>query len=466
MKIGLINPNKQIKEPAVHLGLGYIASYARQQRSDLKFELLDTRIATQKEENAFFDSQFDVIGITASAQTFSEALEHTLKIGAQHPDTIIVLGGSYVSTLKAEILEKHPFHYAIFGEGEEAFVGLIECIEGKRAFQDVDGLIYRDGNKVVENSRRRVIPELDSIPFPAYDLFKMDRYGQHRMITSRGCPYQCVFCNSHSIWTNKWRKRTAKNILDEIDLLAKSFDMKSFIFNDDSFNIDLKRVEEVCDALIEKKTGIIWTTSIRVDRITKTVAEKLKEAGCYVVNIGIESANNDVLKRIKKSNTKEKIYEGIQTLRAAGLEVMGQFMIGNPGDTLETIKESIEFAKNSNLTTAEFYTALPYQDSPLWDFVRLHGKMLTDRPSYEYHLVNPRIVFETKEFTFQERIEAVELARKNGFYHALSTDKPMPILDLGRRIAKESQRLLGGKAGNKLYLGMRNIYRKFLKKGG
>jgi anaerobic magnesium-protoporphyrin IX monomethyl ester cyclase len=466
MRIGLINPNKDIKEPAVHLGLGYIASYALQRYSDLHFELLDTRVATSNEVKKFIDQQFDIIGISATSQTFNEALELTNSIRSNWPKMPIVLGGAHCSTVKGEVLQDFPFDYAVYGEGEITFSDLIGYFKGEKNIAEINGLMYRNEvGEVIVNPARELIKDLDSIPFPMYSLYKMSQYPQHRMITTRGCPHKCVFCNSHSIWTNKWRKRSAENIIAEVEYLFTNYSMKSFSFNDDSFNIDLGRVEKFCDYLIEKKTGIIWSTSVRVDRINDIVAKKMKLAGCYNVCIGIESANNEVLKLMSKSNTREKIYEGIQIFRQAGIDVMGQFMIGNPGDTLDTIKESIEYAKTSNLNGVEFYTALPYKDTYLWEYATTHGKMLTDKPVWEYHTINPRIVFETPEFPLEDRLKAIELVTQSGFYHALSSDKKDILLDIGKHTAKIVQQIFKGKFGNQFYLFLRSAYRRFFRSG-
>ncbi len=465
MNIGLINPNKEIKEPAIHLGLGYIASYANKRDKSLKFTLLDTRIASKKENNSFFSSDFDLIGITSSSQVYSEALEIAGKIKETKPNIPLVIGGPHASTVKEEVLERSPFDYAVFGEGEETFFDLISYLRGKTAINSINGLIYKtfDG-KILINPAREVISDIDCIPFPAYQLFQIERYPQHRLITSRGCPYNCVFCNSRSIWTRRWRKRSAENIFKEVNLLISEYSHKSFVFNDDSFNLDLGRVEKICDYFINNKTGIIWSASIRADKVTSLIASKMKKSGCYNVSIGIESANNHILEMMQKKITINQIYAGIQILRNAGLDVMGQFMIGNPGDTLETIKESIDFAKNSNLTGVEFYTALPYKDSLLFEYVKKSGKMLTDKPVYEYHRIEPRIVFETPEFNYEERLEAVSLAKQNGYYHALSTDHRSIVLDIGKNAAKMVQQILGPALGNKIYLLYRKIYQIFFVK--
>lgn len=462
MKIGLINPNKELKHPAVHLGLGYLASYTKQLHKEVEFELIDTRVAKPKEINTFFNTEFDLIGITASSQVFLEAVEIANQFKKLYPETPICLGGSHASTVKEEALINFPFDFAAYGEGEQTFADLINYLKRSKKLEDITGLIYKNNDgDIITNPPRSLIQDINTIPFPAYDLFKMNRYPQHRLTTSRGCPFNCVFCNSHSIWTNKWRKRSAQNIVDEIKLLINRHGRRSVAFNDDSFNIDAKRVIELCNLIIDQKLDILWSTSIRVDLITNEIAQKMKQSGCYNVSIGIESANNNVLKNINKHNTIEKIYAGIQILRNADIDVMGQFMIGNPGDTLDTIKESIEFAKTSNLTGIEFYTALPYKDSLLYDFVTTQGKMLTDQESYTFHTFNPRIVFETKDFTYEDRVKAINLAIENGYYNALSKDEKSYILDAGKNTAKIFQNIFKGKIGNIMYLWLRDLYRKF-----
>lgn len=461
MKIGLINPNRDLKDAAIHLGLGYLASYARQHHLDLEFNLLDTRIAKTKDFEEFFSQSYKLFAFTASSQVFEEAVEMAEKLKQSYPESLICIGGSHASTEKERCLANQPFDFAIYGEGEQTFSELIDYVKGERTLESIKGLIYKDKTGQIHvNTSRPLISNIDQIPFPAYDLFQMKRYPQHRLTTSRGCPFNCVFCNSSSLWTNRWRKRSPENILAEIKFLIKHYGKRTIVFNDDSFNIDAKRVIEFCNLLIAKKLNLIWSTSIRVDLVTQEIADLMYKSGCYNVSIGIESANNEVLKSMNKNTTKEKIYSGIQFLRKAKIDVMGQFMIGNPGDTLESVEESIEFAKTSNLTGVEFYTALPYRDSLLWEYVAEHGKLLTDVEPHNYHNISPRIIFETPEFTHEDRLKAIGLATKNGFYHALTHDARNVYVDGGRVMALSLQKILKGKVGNKLYLGLRKAYRK------
>ena len=405
MNIGLINPNKGLKHAAVHIGIGYVASYARENHNDLNIKFIDTRIAKETEIDAFLNTKYDIIGITSSSQVFLEAVEIGIKI-KKITNTPICIGGSHASTVKEDCLQGFPFDYAIYGEGEISFSELIGYLKGNVDISTINGLIYKNtSGSIIKNPPREIIKDIDSIPFPAYDLFNMSGYPQHRITTSRGCPFNCVFCNSHSIWTNKWRKHSTKYLIEEIKILISKYKRKTIVFNDDSFNIDAKRVMNFCNELIIQKLNIIWSTSVRVDLITPEIAAKIKQSGCYNVSIGIESANNEVLKKINKKTTIERISDGINILRDAGIDVMGQFMIGNPGDNLDTVKESIEF-------------------------------------------------------TYNERLKAIELAKENGFYNALSKDKKVWMLDIGKNIAKNLQRILTGKFGNQIYLWLRILYRK------
>lgn len=457
MKIGLIFPNKDRKDKTVHIGLGYIASYARNIHPDVEFKLLDTRIAKKKEVKEFYSSHFDLIGITVLSPVYYEVIEIFNHIKTNIPDTPICLGGPYVTTIMEEIFNETPADFAVYGEGEITFSELIYNLKGKKEIECIDGLMYIDSTGTIRtNSPREQIKDLSKLPMPAYDLFHMNRYPMHRIATSRGCPFTCVFCNSSSIWKGKWRKRNAVEIVEEIKYLIKHHKKKTFFFNDNSFNIDMKRVEEFCNILIKEKLNIIWTTPVRVERITDEQAKLMKKAGCYNVGIGIESANNRILERMQKRNSIEEIQNGIKIFRNAGIEVLGQFVIGSHGDTLETIKESIDFAKSSELDYVMFYSILPFKDTQQWDYIKKEGKIYSET-IHEYHSIKPRIVFETPEFSYIERMDAINLAKKAGYYSD-SNDRSR-FFDIGKDIARRFQELLPNSIGNNAYILMKRVYK-------
>jgi len=461
MNIGLIFPNKDRKDCTVHIGLGYIASYARSMHSDLNFTILDTRVATKKETSDFFCTNFDLIGITALSPVYHEVIEIFTHLRTTKPETPICLGGPYVTTIMQEIFEETPADFAVYGEGEITFSELISYIKGALPLESIKGLMYRKDGRIITNEPREQIEDLDSLPLPAYDLFKMNRYPMHRITTSRGCPYKCVFCNSSSIWLGRWRKRSPEKIMEEIRFLIENHKKKVFFFNDNSFNIDLKRIELFCTLLLKNNFKILWSTPVRPELINDEIAHLMKKSGCYNVSIGIESANNEILKKMKKKNTIEKMNDGIRIFKKAGIEVLGQFVIGSPGDTLKTVKESIDFAKNSELDYVMFYSILPFKTTEQWDYVINEG-ILYNQKIHEFHSVKPRIVFETPEFPYKDRLEAINIAKKEGYYS--ETNDRSRFFDFGKNSAKKIIQVLPGSSSEKIYLFMKNFYRKKLRK--
>ncbi len=457
MNIGLIFPNKDRKDKTVHLGLGYLASYAMKNHNDLEFTILDTRVATKRELKEFKSSNFDLIGITVLSPVYYEVIDIVNEIKNQNPKTPICLGGPYVTTILEEIFDELNIEFAVYGEGEITFSELISFFKNEKDISLIDGLMYRSGNRIIRNKPRKQIQNLDIIPFPAYDLFKMKRYPMHRITTTRGCPYKCVFCNSTSIWDWNWRKRSVDNIIEEIQFLLKKYGRKVFFFNDNTFNVDLERVKLFCNKLIENKINIIWSTPIKVEIITQEVADLMKLAGCYNVGIGIESANNEILKNIKKNTTIEKIEKGISVFKKAGIEVLGQFVIGSPGETIETVKESIDFAKNSEIDFVMFYSILPFKGTEQWEYAIDQGSFPM-RKIHDFHTVKPRIVFETLEFNYSDRLKAINLAKKEGYYSD-SNDQDW-LFDFGKELAMKIQSYLPNFVSNKLYIFMKNVYRK------
>lgn len=456
MNIGLIFPNKDRRYKTIHLGLAYLISYARTQHDDLSFHVLDTRVASRKETQKFFSRPYDLIGMTVFSPVYSEVIRLFTKIREIYPATPVCLGGPYVTTIQEEIMSETPADFAVYGEGERTFSEIIDHLKGGKELNRINGLIYRNDDGVVEKTAaREKIGDLDSIPFPAYDFFPIEKYPLHRMITSRGCPYSCAWCNSSSVWNFTYRHRSVENVIAEIEFLLKNYGKKIFVFGDNSFNVDLTWVDEFCDELIDKKFKILWSVSLRADKLTRELARKMKEAGCYNVAIGIESANEMILQHMNKSTDLERLQSGIRILKEAGIEVLSQFVIGSPFDTLETVRESIEFAKTSGSDYSNFYTVLPFKGTAQWEYVSKHGHFFADK-IHDFHTLEPRIVFETPEFPYKDRLEAIRLARKEGFYS--NKDKKSWLFDTGKETARVIQKILPASTGKMLYMMLKWVY--------
>jgi len=420
MKIGLIDFGSKkiiLNENFPHLGLAYIAAILERQGHQVT--ILDVNLEGEKKTERFLQSGYDFIGLSATSFTFNQAVETARKIKVSNNDVITVLGGPHVPIGMETTLESPHLDYAIHGEGELTILELTELLEKNRkpkprVLSAIKGLIFRDGGRVVANPKRARIDNLDKLPFPAFHLFHMDKYAIYPLLTSRGCPFGCSFCAVKAIWGTAWRHRNPENLIQEIDHARKRYnwEKKPFNFMDDSFNVSPDRVINLCDLIISRGMNIQWFThGLRADKVPLDLAYKMKEAGCIGVSVGIESASNDVLKKIKKKETIEDISQGCQNLARAGIRTEAQFMIGNPGDTLETVKESIEFAKRHHFYRVGFYLALPYPKTELWDYVKEKGWFLReDYTQFHHFLSHP--VFETPDFSAAERAKAYALGRK------------------------------------------------------
>jgi radical SAM superfamily enzyme YgiQ (UPF0313 family) len=463
MKIGLVFPNRDRRYKTIHLGLASLAAYARTEHSDVQFEVLDTRVASKSEIRRFLNTPFDLIGITVLSPVYNEVKDIFHNIKKRSASTPICLGGPYVTTLMKEIFEETPAEFAIYGEGEITFSELISSLKGKKAISDINGIMYKDvNNTIIVNPPRQRIHNLDQLPLPAYDLFQMERYPQHRLVTSRGCLYSCAWCNSSSIWKEGYREMSAEKIISEIEYLISNHGKKLFVFSDNTFNANLKRLEDFCDLLIKKNIQIMWSASVRADLINKRIATLMKKSGCYNVAIGIESANNFILEKMGKKTTIEKIREGITALKEAGIEIMSQYVIGSPYDTLETIKESIAFAKKSGCDYTNFYTVLPFKGTPQWDYVISTGKMYY-KHTHLFHKVKPRIVFETPEFGYNDRLEAIKLVTREGFYS--NKDTKNLLFDFAKETSRKIQSILPPGISERTYKALKAIYKlKVVKK--
>ncbi len=408
-------PKMSVSVP--HLGLAYVAGVL--DSNGYQIHMLDTNHAVKADFEKFLSNKYDIIGFSATTFTFDKTREFAREIRSHSKEAITVIGGPHAAVGMETVLNTPYFDYAVYGEGEFTMLDLVRLLEKSRKPKSEDlygikGLIFRDKGKAVVSPQRQRINCLDELPFPAFHLLPMKHYGVYPLLTSRGCPFGCSFCSTKAIWGTPWKFRSPKNIVEEIEYAINRYDWKRkpFIIVDDSFNVKQDRISRFCDILSEKGLNIQWSCAgFRADRISFPLAVKMKKTGCVAVSVGIESSSNDVLKRIKKKETIEDITRGCRFLVEAGIPVRAQFMIGNPGDTFETVMESIEYAKKQNFSDVNFYLALPYPKTELWEDIRKEGRFLREDYTTFHHYANEP-VFETPEFTAEERKKAFALAHK------------------------------------------------------
>jgi radical SAM superfamily enzyme YgiQ (UPF0313 family) len=311
----------------------------------------------------------DIVGIGSTTVVFESTKELAGAIKAVLPDTPILLGGYHVSLLPEEAMACKHFDVGVIHEGEHTILELVEHYKGKRDLSEIDSIVYRDKNGgLAFTPHRKDLKALDELPFPArhllppniYKPVPIDEHGlpKFSMITSRGCPHACGFCQKSR---TGYRSRSATQIVDEMEHLIRDFGAKDIAIVDSLFCANKKRVMAVCDEIIRRGVKVSWTCSSRVEVVDKEMLQHMKDAGCWRTRFGVESGSDQVLEFISKGITKEKIRDAITWADEVGLRPKAFFMVGHMPDTPETIRETIEFAKSIPLhdVTVQINTLLP-----------------------------------------------------------------------------------------------------------
>jgi len=311
-----------------------------------------------------------ILGITlATGQVTSTA--KIIKIAkAINPEVICLIGGPHASALPEETLRETKADVCVYGEGELSLLELANAIVEEREFNLIKGIVYQSNSFIKINPPRPLIADLDSLPFPARHLLPTPReYSRDSslaisgsetvVMTSRGCPFRCAFCDK-SVFGRSLRVRSVKNVADEIELLIRDYGVESIRFFDDLLTAIPARVKEICEEFKQRNFNLKWICEARVNTVNPSMLKMMKEAGCAEIHYGIESGNQEVLDLQQKDVTLEQIRQAIKWTNEAKIESRGYFILGLPGDTKETIKETIKFGRSLNLTYAGIALYTPY----------------------------------------------------------------------------------------------------------
>ena len=351
MNILLINPaqlkvyGKLSPHLQLPLGLAYLGAFLRKHGYTVTvIDMHAERIAPKDLIRIIKGSFFDIVGITVATPTLNSALQVAELVKRAAPKVKVVFGGMHPSVLPKETIAYNQVDFVVKGEGEFTLLELVRAVESNGDLRGIDGLVLKSENKIVENKERKLIDNLDSLPFPARDLFKIKSYSYPDslyaatapIMTSRGCFGECVFCGSHCIFGRKFRARSAGNVVDEIELLARESRIKEIHIWDDSFANQKERVHQIKDEILRRNLRLkfAFPNGIRADLLDKEVMQSLKAMGTYSIAIGIESGNQAVLDKAKKHIKLEKIREAFALAREFHFETWGFFMFGIPGERL------------------------------------------------------------------------------------------------------------------------------------
>ena len=359
----------------------------------------------------------DYVGISIKSFTLDESVRLAHKIKKMNPIAVIIAGGPHIMVDGMNFMKENAiFDVGIKGEAELAFKELME-----KPPNEVDGALYREGGEVRENCARKWISELDELEFPDYDSFDSVNYNGeiHKidkwpLVTSRGCPYSCSYCNVPTVIGRKFRTRSGENIMKELRYAQEKYGCTEFKVLDDNFTLLMDRAKDICRFFIDEGMDMKWTcpNGIRADRLDDELCELMFKAGCYSVSIGVESGDPEVFRKINKWEKLEDVERGIAIAKRAGLKVHGFFILGLVGSTYESDKRSMEFVKKAGLESASWGILVPYPGTEVWNQVRAdpNVRMLRDWKEGFHIGARPKPVFDTPEYPADERVKAFYLA--------------------------------------------------------
>jgi len=381
MRIALIYPeyyedvstlDKLLKLKIPPVGLLYIAAVLKEKGHDVK--IIDNEIEKLKPEELAekikdYNPQF--IGISVTTPTFKKAREIARHLKKILPAAFIVFGGPHLASFPEISLEFSEIDIGVIGEGEITVCELVDAIQNKKDLTKIKGIVFKKDKQIIKTPPRELIQDLDTLPLPAWSLVNLKKYKDIMsekknfsvIMSSRGCPYNCIWCSSEERFGKIFRARSPQNLIKEIKLLYDKYNIREIVFYDDTFTVNRDRIMELCKKLIQEKIKIIWTCRTRVDLVDDELLEFMAKSGCVQIRLGVESGNEGVLKFIRKNITKEKARQAFRLCKKHKIRSFGYFIVGLPTDTANTIQETINFALELDPDYAMFSPALIFSSS-------------------------------------------------------------------------------------------------------
>jgi radical SAM superfamily enzyme YgiQ (UPF0313 family) len=414
MKITLVNPpyppSVHSHPPFIPLGLAYLGAVAEQaghevtvidcQAEHLNYTAFKTRISSVPS---------DVVGVTATTLLYKSAMQLIDIAREVHPDSVTMLGGSHGTFWDENALNEYPsLNIVVRREGETTFIELLEKLQHNENLTNVLGITYRQKDGTIRrNDDRPLIQDLDALPFPAHHLMPLEnlkRMGKilFPLMTSRGCVFWCDFCSTVRMFGRGYRWRSAKNVVDEMQLVHDTYGVDQVTFYDDAFSVDRNRVLKICEELHARKLDMIWDCGTRVDMVDREMLKTMKDAGCIAVWMGVESGSEAILGAMNKKIKLDQTRAAWKTAHDVGLMTIANVVLGFPGETEKTAKETINFVKQLNPDDVGFYVATPYPGTPMYDQVIKNGWLrVTDFDKFD--TAGP--TFETPWLTMEKLAE-------------------------------------------------------------
>ena len=341
----------------------------------------------------------DAIGITATSQTFLSARRIGAIAKQANPNTCVVVGGPHASIAGARILEHPEIDVVARGEGEDTLVEIIKTLEQGRSLEGVKGTIIRKGDEILEQEGRPVIKDLDTLPIPFQvvpdTLVDYQDYPAHSfryVFATRGCPFNCLFCGSREIWGRKSRVRSPENVVYEMQGLH-NLGVKRIHFEDDLFGTTKKHIHALCDAMIRLCPDTQWSCELHANLVDDETISHMRAAGCFSILMGVESGDDGILEKMRKSLTVEQALEACRVIRSHGIELMTFFLVGFPDETEETLAKTVRMMRATKSDEIIYSIFTPYPFTEAWELCRERGLIKEDFDMSMFHHQSPANCF-------------------------------------------------------------------------
>lgn len=332
-----------------------------------------------------------VVGITSKSQNYRSAQLVAEIVKACDPDTLVVVGGPHPSMTGPEVLGVPHFDVAVRGEGEQTLVELLSAVEQGAPLDGIEGIVFRRNGEVVETPARTFVEDLDTLPHPhrsaAEALIDREQFPPEAfsfIFATRGCPNNCFYCGSRCIWSRRVRYRSAGNVTSEIRSL-QAMGLKHVHFDDDFFGVNKRYIAELCEALVRDCPGMCWSCEIHPRLVSEETIAHMKQAGCDSIMVGIESGNNDMLKKIRKNITIEDAVAACETIKKHRIVLQAFFMVGFPEETEETMRDTFAAMKRIAPAILAYSIFTPYPGTEAFEFCKEKGLI---GPDYDPSLFN------------------------------------------------------------------------------
>ena len=378
-------------EPMPCIGLAYIAAVL--EKNNIEVEIIDDFAFGVGEcgiLKRIIEKRIDIVGISCLTPSAPAVLSLVRKIKEYDKHILTVLGNIHASVFAEDILRTNAaVDVIVHGEGEFTMLELVRAWEENMDFINIDGISFKRDGQLIRTKPKALLEDLDELPYPSWHLLPFKKYGLLpfadidkpvlSMSGSRGCPYNCIFCSLLHI-SKKYRKRKAKKIVNEIEYLVNNFGVKQIGFVDPIFSLFREDGLEFCGEMIKRGLNkkVVWICETRVDKVDKELLRAMATAGCKRILYGIESGGQKEINYIKKNFNLDVVRHAIRDTKKEGIQTVGLFMLGLPGDTKESIKKTIQFSKEIDLDFAKFAITVPFPGSKLYEDLSSSGKIKRD----------------------------------------------------------------------------------------